>query len=237
MRGAAHIFVLGLAIGAAKGVRPASLICLATPAPRYTRPRNRPSELRVGVLAIQGDFEAHGRILRELGAAVSEVRAPAGLEGLDGLVIPGGESTTISKGIESAGLEPALRAHHEAGRPVLGTCAGMIVCDSHHLGFLDATARRNAFGRQLQSFEADLAVEGTGDEPLRAVFIRAPWIERRGPGVEVLAEHDGHPVAVREGTVLASAFHPELTDDPRFHAIFMAMVTAARARAGEEAAR
>jgi 5'-phosphate synthase pdxT subunit len=134
-------------------------------------------------------------------------------------------------------LEPALRTHHEAGRPILGTCAGMIVCDSAHLGFLDASAKRNAFGRQLQSFEADLAVEGIGDEPLRAVFIRAPWIERRGAGVEVLASYDGHPVAVREGSVLASAFHPELTDDPRFHAIFMAMITAARERAREETAR
>jgi 5'-phosphate synthase pdxT subunit len=193
--------------------------------------------LRVGVLAIQGDFEAHGRTLRQLGAEVGEVRTPDDLNGLDGLVIPGGESTTIAKGIESAGLEPALQAHHDSGKPVLGTCAGMILCDAEHLGFLDASARRNAFGRQLQSFEADLAIEGIGDEPLRAVFIRAPWIERHGPGVEVLGSHDGHPVAVREGTVLASAFHPELTDDPRFHAIFMAMVTAARERAGEEAAR
>jgi 5'-phosphate synthase pdxT subunit len=165
------------------------------------------------------------------------VRLPEDLEGLDGLVIPGGESTTIVKGIESAGLEPALRAHHEAGRPILGTCAGLIVCDSGHLGFLDASARRNAFGRQLQSFEADLEVGGIGDEPLRAVFIRAPWVERHGPEVEVLASYDGHPVAVREGTVLASSFHPELTDDPRFHAIFMAMTTSARSRTREEAAR
>jgi len=194
-------------------------------------------ELRVGVLALQGGFEAHARILRQLGAVVSEVRTAADMEGLDGLVIPGGESTTIVKGIESAALEPALRAHHEAARPILGTCAGLIVCDSEHLGFIDASARRNAFGRQLQSFEADLAVAGIGDEPLRAVFIRAPWVERHGPGVEVLASYDGHPVAVREGTVLASAFHPELTDDPRFHAIFMAMTTSARERAGEEAAR
>jgi pyridoxal 5'-phosphate synthase pdxT subunit len=160
------------------------------------------------------------------------------MEGLDGLVIPGGESTTIAKGIESAGLEPALRAHHEAGRPILGTCAGMIVCDAEHLGFVDATARRNAFGRQLQSFEADIAVEGIGDEPLRAVFIRAPWIERHGPEVEVLAFYEGHPVAIREGGLLASAFHPELTDDPRFHAIFMAMITSAQERgAKKEAAR
>ena len=156
---------------------------------------------------------------------------------LDGLVIPGGESTTIGKGLESAGLEPALRAHHEAGRPILGTCAGLIVCDDQHLGFLDATARRNAFGRQLQSFEADLEVEGVGDEPLRAVFIRAPWVERHGPGVEVLASFEGHPVAIREDSVLAAAFHPELTDDPRFHAVFMAMVTRTREREEEEAAR
>lgn len=193
--------------------------------------------MRVGVLAIQGDFEAHGAILRQLGAEVSEVRVPADLDGLDGLVIPGGESTTIAKGIEAAGLEPALRAHHEAGRPILGTCAGMIVCDAGHLGLIDASARRNAFGRQLQSFEADLEVSGIGDEPLRAVFIRAPWVERHGDGVEVLASYEGHPVAAREGSVLVSAFHPELTDDPRFHAIFMAMTTAARERAQEEAAR
>jgi 5'-phosphate synthase pdxT subunit len=167
---------------------------------------------------------------------VSEVRVPGDLDGLDGLVIPGGESTTIVKGIESAGLEPALRAHHEAGAPILGTCAGLIVCDADHLGFLDLQTRRNAFGRQLQSFEADLAVAGIGDEPLRAAFIRAPWVERHGPGVEVLASYDDHPVAVREGSVLASAFHPELTGDSRFHAIFMAMTTSSRQRAKEEAA-
>lgn len=155
------------------------------------------------------------------------MRTPEGLEGLDGLIIPGGESTTIGKLIDSVGLGGPLRDFHAAGRPILGTCAGMIVCDAEHLGLLDATARRNAFGRQLQSFEADLEVRGTGDEPLRAVFIRAPWIERTGDGVEVLSEWEGHPVAIREGTVLASAFHPELTDDPRFHAIFMAMITKA----------
>ncbi|HEX6152738.1 MAG TPA: pyridoxal 5'-phosphate synthase glutaminase subunit PdxT [Solirubrobacterales bacterium] len=193
------------------------------------------ADLKVGVLALQGDFEAHAKTLRQLGAEPSEVRTPADMKELDALVIPGGESTTIGKGIDSAGLEQALRAHHEAGRPILGTCAGMIVCDAEHLGFVDATARRNAFGRQLQSFEADLEVEGAGDEPLRAVFIRAPWIERCGPEVEVLASYEGHPVAIRDGSVLACAFHPELTDDPRFHAIFMAMTTAARERAGEEA--
>jgi pyridoxal 5'-phosphate synthase pdxT subunit len=193
------------------------------------------ADLRVGVLALQGDFEAHAKTLRRLGAEPREVRTPADMEGLDALVIPGGESTTIGKMIESAGLEPTLRAHHESGRPILGTCAGLIVCDAEHLGFIDARAERNAFGRQLQSFEADLEVDGAGDEPLRAVFIRAPTVESHGPGVEVLASYAGRPVAIREGNVLACAFHPELTDDPRFHAIFMAMATAARERAGEEA--
>jgi pyridoxal 5'-phosphate synthase pdxT subunit len=192
-------------------------------------------ELRIGVLAIQGGFEAHVRMLEELGADAREVKVAVDFEGLDGLVIPGGESTTIEMGIESGGLGPAVRSHHEAGRPVLGTCAGLIVCDDAHLGLIDATAQRNAFGRQLQSFEADLEVEGIGDEPLRAVFIRAPWVQRHGPGVEVLASHAGHPVAIREGTVLACAFHPELTDDPRFHALFMAMTTSVRERAREEA--
>jgi len=187
-------------------------------------------ELRLGVLAIQGGFEAHLEVLRGLGAVASAVRVPADLIGLDGLVIPGGESTTIVKGIEAAGLEEPIRAHHEARRPVFGTCAGMIVCDSEHLGLIDASARRNAFGRQLQSFEAELEIEGIGTEPLRAVFIRAPWIERHGPGVEVLASYEGHPVAVREGGVLACAFHPELADDPRLHALFMAMTTGARER-------
>ncbi|HEX5525932.1 MAG TPA: pyridoxal 5'-phosphate synthase glutaminase subunit PdxT [Solirubrobacterales bacterium] len=193
--------------------------------------------LKVGVLSLQGGFEAHLDTLRRLGAEPREVRTPEEMEGLDALVIPGGESTTIGKMIDSAGIEPALRAHHAAGLPILGTCAGLIVCDAEHLGFIDATAKRNAFGRQLQSFEADLEVEGAGDEPLRAVFIRAPWVERHGAGVEVLASYEGHPVAIREGGVLTCAFHPELTDDPRFHAIFMAMATAARERAGEEAAR
>jgi 5'-phosphate synthase pdxT subunit len=195
------------------------------------------ADLRIGVLALQGDFEAHAKTLRQLGAEPREVRSPADMEGLDALVIPGGESTTIGKLIDSARLEPAIRRHHLAGRPILGTCAGLIVCDAAHLGFLDATARRNAFGRQLQSFEANLEVEGAGDEPLRAVFIRAPWVESWGADVEVLASYEGHPVAIRDGSVLACAFHPELIDDPRFHAIFMAMTTAARERAGEEARR
>jgi 5'-phosphate synthase pdxT subunit len=196
-------------------------------------PERRP--LRIGVLAIQGGFERHLEMLRGLGADAPDVRVPADLAGLDGLVIPGGESTTIVKGIESAALAEPIRAHHEAGRPVFGTCAGMIVCDDEHLGLLDATARRNAFGRQLQSFEADLAVEGIGSEPLRGVFIRAPWVDRLGAGVEVLASYDGHPVAVREGSVLACAFHPELTDDLRLHALFMAMTTKAHEVAPEGA--
>lgn len=192
-------------------------------------------ELRIGVLAIQGGFEAHVEMLRQLGADACEVRLPADLEGLDGLVIPGGESTTIAKGIDAVGLEAAIRAHHDAGRTIFGTCAGMIVCDSEHLGLIDATTERNAFGRQMQSFEADLEVEGIGDEPLRGIFIRAPWVDRFGSGVEVLAAYDGHPVAIREGTVLACAFHPELTDDPRLHALFMAMTTSSREREREEA--
>jgi 5'-phosphate synthase pdxT subunit len=198
---------------------------------RFSRTAVPEGALRVGVLAIQGGFEAHLSMLRELGAEAGEVRLPADLDGLDSLVIPGGESTTIAMGIESAGLDGAIRAHHEAGKPVFGTCAGMIVCDRDHLGLIDLTSRRNAFGRQLQSFEADLAVEGTGDEPLRAVFIRAPWVERYGPGVEVLASYGEHPVAVREGSVLACAFHPELTDDSRLHALFMAITTRARGSA------
>jgi pyridoxal 5'-phosphate synthase pdxT subunit len=174
-------------------------------------------------------------MLHALGAEVGEVRVPDDLEGLDGLVIPGGESTTITMGIESAGLEEPIRAHRQRGGTVLGTCAGMIVCDDAHLGLIDITAARNAFGRQLQSFEADLEIERIGDEPLRAVFIRAPWVERTGPEVEVLASYEGHPVAIREGGVLACAFHPELTDDSRLHALFMAMTTSARDRAREEA--
>lgn len=190
--------------------------------------------LRIGVLSIQGGFEAHLGMLRGLGAEVREVRAPADLLGLDGLVIPGGESTTISKGIAAAGLAEPIRALHGAGGAVFGTCAGLILCDDAHLGLIDVTVERNAFGRQLQSFEADVAVEGIGEEPLRAVFIRAPWVARSGPGVEELASYEGHPVAIREGRVLACAFHPELTDDPRLHALFMAMTTSSR-REREEA--
>ncbi len=180
------------------------------------------------MLASQGDFAAHSRMLSELGATVVEVRTPADFDDLDALIIPGGESTTITKAIERDRLEPAIAAHVDAGRPLLGTCAGMIVCDRDHLGLVDAVARRNAFGRQLASFEADLVIEGIGPEPLRAVFIRAPWIESHGDEVEVLARVSDHPVVIRQGRVLACAFHPELTDDSRIHALLMAMATAVR---------
>jgi pyridoxal 5'-phosphate synthase pdxT subunit len=187
--------------------------------------------LRIGILAAQGDFAAHARVLRPLGATPVEVRTTEQLSDLDGLVIPGGESTTMSRAIERDGLEAPIRAHAEDGRPVLGTCAGMIMLDRDHLGLMDTVARRNAFGRQLHSFEADLEVEGLGPDPVRAVFIRAPWIEEAGPDVDVLARYAGHPVVVRQETLLACAFHPELTDDSRLHALFMAMATAARERA------
>jgi pyridoxal 5'-phosphate synthase pdxT subunit len=169
----------------------------------------------IGVLAIQGDFEAHARALRAVGAVPRIVRTPEQLEGLDGLVIPGGESTTMTLGIERDRLAEPLRELVRTGRPVLGTCAGLILLDRDHLGLLDVSARRNAFGRQRNSFEADLELDGLG--PLRAVFIRAPWVDEHGDEVEVLAEVDGHPVAVRQGNILAVAFHPELTEDRTLH--------------------
>jgi len=166
------------------------------------------------VLALQGGFEAHAKALEELGAQARAVRVPADLDGLDGLVIPGGESTTMTLGIEREALAEPLREFVRSGRPTLGTCAGLIMLDRDHLGLLDVSVRRNAFGRQLASFEAQLDFEGA---PLTAVFIRAPWVEEHGNEVEVLAELDGHPVAVRQGNILAVAFHPELTDERRLH--------------------
>ncbi len=180
------------------------------------------------MLASQGDFAAHAAMLRSLGADPTEVRTSEQLHDLDGLVIPGGESTTIAKAIERDGLEAAIRAHAGFGRPILGTCAGMIICDREHLGLVDATARRNAFGRQIASFERELQVGGLGPDPMRAVFIRAPWIEDHGAQVEVLASVDGHPVVVRQGRIVLCAFHPELTDDSRLHALLMALATSAR---------
>ena len=172
----------------------------------------------VGVLALQGDFQAHARMLEDLGAEVREVRTPAGLEGLDALIIPGGESTTMTLGIEREGLAGPLQEFVRSGKPTLGTCAGLIMLDRDHLGLLDVAAQRNAFGRQLHSFEADLHVQGFNGGPMRAVFIRAPRVDEAGPGVEVLAEVDGHAVAVRQDNVLAVAFHPEIAGDPRLHA-------------------
>ncbi|MDQ3741130.1 MAG: pyridoxal 5'-phosphate synthase glutaminase subunit PdxT [Actinomycetota bacterium] len=174
----------------------------------------------VGVLALQGGFEAHTKILRRLGAEVREVRLPADLDGLDGLVMPGGESTTMTLGVEREGLAEPLRAF-AARAPVLGTCAGMIMLDRDHLGVLDIRTERNAFGRQIRSFEADLELFG---DPLHAVFIRAPWVTEAGEDVEVLASVDGHPVAVRQGRVLAVAFHPELTGETAVHERFLALL-------------
>jgi pyridoxal 5'-phosphate synthase pdxT subunit len=175
----------------------------------------------VGVLALQGDFEAHGRLLRELGAEVREVRTPADLAGLDGLVIPGGESTTMTLGIEREGLAEPLRELVGGGVPVLGTCAGMIMLDRAHLGLMDTVCARNAFGRQLRSFEADLDIDGIDGGPVRAVFIRAPWIAEHGDAVEVLAAVDGHPVAARQDRMLVISFHPEIAGETRLHELFL----------------
>jgi 5'-phosphate synthase pdxT subunit len=176
--------------------------------------------LRIGVLAVQGNFREHAAVLRRLGAEPVEVRLPEQLEGLDGLIIPGGESTAIERLMRLYGLDEAVK---DFAGPIFGTCAGMIVLDRDHLGLGDYRTRRNAFGRQVHSFEADLDV-GDRDEPLRAVFIRGPWLEEPGPDVDVLAEVDGHPVLAREGQLLVAAFHPELTDDTRVHEWFLNIV-------------
>ncbi len=170
--------------------------------------------MTVGVLALQGDFEAHAKVLRELGATPREVRQPADLEGVEALVIPGGESTTMTLGIERENLASPLIDLIKSGIPTLGTCAGMILLDRHHLGLLDVTTKRNAFGRQTKSFETELEIDG---ESMTGVFIRAPWVEEAGEEVEILAEVEGHPIAVRQDNILAVAFHPELTDDARVH--------------------
>jgi 5'-phosphate synthase pdxT subunit len=176
--------------------------------------------VKVGVLAVQGNFREHAAMLRSLGADVVEVRKPEQLEGLDGLVLPGGESTTFMRLMRLYGLDEAVRTFSGA---VFGTCAGMIVLDRNHLGLIDLEVERNAWGRQVHSFEADLDLAGDA-EPLRGVFIRAPWIEDAGPDVEVLAEHEGHPVLARQGRFLVAAFHPELTDDTRVHERFLQLV-------------
>ncbi len=176
----------------------------------------------VGVLAIQGDFEAHERVLERVGARVREVRTVADLDGVAALVIPGGESTTIALGIEREGLAGPIAELVHGGLPVLGSCAGLIMLDRDHLGLMDIRAERNAFGRQIRSFESDLDVAGLSGGPLRAVFIRAPWIAEHGPGVEVLAAVDGHPVAARQGRILAVAFHSEIAGDDRLHELLLA---------------
>lgn len=184
----------------------------------------------IGVLALQGGFDAHVKTLRALGEETREVRTVADLDGLDGLVIPGGESTTMTLGIAREGLAGPLRDAIRGGLPVLGTCAGLIMLDRDHLDVMDIVARRNAFGRQVRSFEADLDFPDL-DAPVHAVFIRAPWIAEHGPDVEILASVDGHPVAAREGDMMVLAFHPEISGETRLHAAFLERVYARRAPA------
>jgi pyridoxal 5'-phosphate synthase pdxT subunit len=176
--------------------------------------------MRIGVLALQGNFREHVAMLRRLGADAIEVRKPEQVEGIDGLVVPGGESTTFMRLMRLYGLDEALRRF---GGPVLGTCAGMIVLDRRHLDLVDVEVERNAYGRQLASFEADLQLRDD-DEPLRGVFIRAPRVREHGADVEVLAEHDGEPVLLRQGRFLVASFHPELTEDMRVHELFLDQV-------------
>ncbi|HYY82175.1 MAG TPA: pyridoxal 5'-phosphate synthase glutaminase subunit PdxT [Actinomycetes bacterium] len=196
-----------------------------------------PGGPRVGVLAFQGDVREHLRALREVGAGPVEVRDLERLGQVDGLVIPGGESTVIGKLAARYGLIGPLRERARAGLPVFGTCAGMILLarevegpPQDLLGVLDVRVRRNAFGRQVASFEAEVDVKGLDGGPVPAAFIRAPWVEVAGPGVEVLAEVDGRVVAVRQGDLLATAFHPELTGERRLHRWFVDLARAARDR-------
>jgi 5'-phosphate synthase pdxT subunit len=176
--------------------------------------------MKIGVLSVQGNFREHAAMLRRLGADPVEVRKPEQLQGLEALVIPGGESTTFMRLMRLYGLDGAVRAFEG---PMLGTCAGMIVLDRRHLGAVDIEVDRNAYGRQVASFEADLVLAGDV-EPLRGVFIRAPRVREVGPAVEVLAELDGEPVLLREGRVIVASFHPELTDDTRVHQRFLDLV-------------
>jgi pyridoxal 5'-phosphate synthase pdxT subunit len=186
--------------------------------------------VKVGLLALQGAVGLHADAVAACGATPSPVRTPDQLHAVDALILPGGESTTISKLLDSSGLTDALAERLDAGMPVFGTCAGMILLattvldgrpDQRAYGAIDVTVRRNAFGRQVDSFEADLAVAGLDGAPFHAVFIRAPFIEATGEGVEVLATIDAHPVLARQGGVLVSSFHPELTGDLRLHRLFL----------------
>jgi 5'-phosphate synthase pdxT subunit len=183
----------------------------------------------IGVLALQGGFAAHERMLSGLGARTREVRVPADLDGLDGLVVPGGESTTMTLGIAREGLAEPLRELAASGTPILGSCAGLIMLDRDHLGVMDMRAERNAFGRQIRSFEADVQVRGIDGPAIRGIFIRAPWIAEHGPDVEILGEVEGHAVAAREGTALAVSFHAELGTDDRLHRLFLGLVGERRA--------
>jgi 5'-phosphate synthase pdxT subunit len=189
---------------------------------------------KVGVLALQGAARAHAEVLAELGAHTVEVRTPADLGGLEAVVLPGGESTTMSLLLESSGLFDPLAERLRDGMPVLGTCAGMILLareivggrpDQRSFGVIDIAVRRNAFGRQVDSFETALRVAGVPGGEVPAVFIRAPYVERVGPGVEVLASVEGHPVLVRQGVAVAAAFHPELSGDVRVHQLFLSEVS------------
>jgi 5'-phosphate synthase pdxT subunit len=178
----------------------------------------------VGILALQGGFEAHAKMLTQLGAEPREVRVPRDLDNLDALIIPGGESTVMTLGIEREGLAEPLRNLIQQGTPVLGTCAGMIMLDRNHLGLLDGVTERNAFGRQTRSFEADLDLDGVAGPPVHAVFIRAPWMAEHGPKLKVLAEVDGHPVAVRQDNMIAISFHPELSGETRLHELLLRLI-------------
>jgi 5'-phosphate synthase pdxT subunit len=185
----------------------------------------------IGVLALQGDYEAHQKVLEGLGIRAPLVRTQEELDFVDGLILPGGESTTIGKMLDRHGLFEPIRERAEGGMPTFGTCAGMILMardirDSVQLrlGLMDIEVSRNAFGRQIESFEADIPVAAAGSNPVRGVFIRAPFVSRKGPDVENLGEFEGKIVVVREGNLLASAFHPELTDDSRLHALFVDIV-------------
>lgn len=183
----------------------------------------------IGVLALQGGFQAHAAILASLGAHVREVRARLDLDGLSALVLPGGESTTMMLGIEREAMASTLTEFVNSGRPVLATCAGAIILDDAHLGLLDVTCERNAYGGQVHSFEADIrpagnSIDGTDDQPFRGVFIRAPRFTRIGAGVTSIATHAGEPVVVRAGNVLAMSIHPELSEDDRIHRLFLEMI-------------